>query len=381
MLKTLDTLTLVDKKILIRLDLNVPMQAGKIKNTERIHRALPTIRYALAQGGIVRLMSHLGRPQPGGVDPELSLAPIATYLSQILACPVQLCSAPAELAQSTARVALLENVRFFQGETTNDVDLARQYAACGDVFVMDAFGTAHRQHASTLGVMQASEQVCAGFLFQDEIKALTQALQSPKTPVLAVVGGAKVSTKLTLLTSLATKVDQLMVGGGIANTFLAAQGYAIGTSLYEPSMITAARDIMAQVDVILPRDVVVASACTATATVRVSSVTDVQADEMILDMGPEYIKLLPNLIQPVGTILWNGPLGVFELPPFAEGTRVLAKAIATSSGFSIAGGGDTLAAIAQFKCTNDIDYISTGGGAFLAFIEQGTLPCLPMLTA
>lgn len=380
MLKTLDNMTLADKKVLIRVDFNVPIQEGQIMNAERIQRALPTVRYALEQGSTVRLMSHLGRPRPGEINPAWSMVPIANCLSQMLACPVQLCADPTELEQSVAPLALLENVRFFEGETANDQGLARQYAACGDVFVMEAFGTAHRQHASTLGVIQQSAQVCAGFLFQDEIQALTLALQSPRAPVIAVVGGAKVSSKLALLTSLAEKVDQFIVGGGIANTFLAAQGYSMGASLYEPNMVTEARAILKKVEVILPHDVVVAPTCSATAPCRVTSITKVQADDMILDMGPEYIKMLPSLIQQAGTLLWNGPLGVFELPPFAQSTRVLAEAISSSSGFSIAGGGDTLAAIDLFQCADGIDFISTGGGAFLAFVEQGTLPCIPLLS-
>ncbi len=385
MLVTLKDLDLRQKRVIIREDFNVPMENGQITSDARIQAALPTIHYALEQEAAVILLSHLGRPTEGGGTPEFSLAPVAERLQTLLKHPVKFIVdwidgfeiAPGE-------VVLCENVRFQKGEKKNDSILAKKIAKLGDIFVMDAFATAHRSEASTVGVAQFSKQACAGLLLAAEIKALTQALKNPARPLLAIVGGSKVSSKLHVLSSLLLKVNFLIVGGGIANTFLAAEGYKLGRSLVENDLIEEAKRLMIlakekQVEIILPIDVVVAQEISATATTKIKKLTEIGNDEMVLDSGPASIALYTRAIASAATILWNGPIGVFELTPFESGTRTLSHAIANSSAFSIAGGGDTLAAIEKYAINDKISYISTGGGAFLEFIEGKNLPALQAL--
>jgi phosphoglycerate kinase len=378
---------LAGKRVLIREDLNVPVKDGAVTSDARIRAALPTIRAALAAGARVMLMSHLGRPDEGKPTPELSLAPVAARLSELLGRKVPLVTdwlGGVEVAPGEA--VLLENVRFNVGEKKDAEPLARQLAALCDVFVMDAFGTAHRAEASTHGVARFAPVACAGPLLVNELVALDTALDSPKRPLLAIVAGSKVSTKLTVLESLLAKVDQLIVGGGIANTFLLAHGAPIGRSLAEPDMVDIARRLLEQsaakgVAIPLPSDVVVAKEFSPKAEADVKSVDDVGADEMILDIGPDTAEQLGKIIAKAGTILWNGPVGVFEIDQFGEGTRALAGAIARSKAFSLAGGGDTLAAIEKYGVEDGISYISTGGGAFLEFVEGKTLPAVAVLEA
>lgn len=378
-------LDLQNKRVLIREDFNVPLDKGAITSDARILAALPTIQYVLKKGGAVILLSHLDRPAEGYVTPELSLAPIAKRLQELLGQPVRFVTnwldgfkiAPGE-------VVLCENVRFQLGEKKNDPILAKKIAKLGDIFVMDAFATAHRTEASTVGVAQFSSQVCAGLLLMSEITALNQALKNPIRPLLAIVGGAKVSTKLMLLFSLLKKVNFLILGGGIANTFLVAQGYSIGRSLFEIDLVNEAKKLLdlskqLHVEIMLPIDVIVATEITATAVTRVKKITHVKENEMILDVGPESIEHYIDSVRRAASILWNGPLGVFELTPFEQGTCALSYAIANSSAFSVAGGGDTLAAIEKYAITDKISYISTGGGAFLEFIQGKTLPALSVL--
>jgi phosphoglycerate kinase len=378
-------LDLAGKRVLIREDLNVPVEDGRVTSDARIRAALPTIRLALAKGARVLVMSHLGRPQEGGRDPAQSLAPVARVLAERLGQPVRfvedwlggVTAAPGE-------VVLLENVRFNQGEKKDDESLARKMAALCDVFVMDAFGTAHRAEASTHGVALAAPIACAGPLLVAELEALGRALHDPKRPLVAVVGGSKVSTKLAVLESLLGKVDALVVGGGIANTFLAAAGRPVGKSLHEPDMLDTARRLLARaaergVGLPLPADVVVATELSATAKAAVKPSSAVAADEMILDIGPQSAATIAAIVAKAGTVIWNGPVGVFEHDQFGEGTRALTLAIAKSPAFSIAGGGDTLAAIEKYGVEAEISYISTGGGAFLEFVEGRTLPAVAAL--
>ena len=373
-------LDLTNQRVLIREDLNVPVKDGVVQSDARIVAALPTIRLALEKGAAVMVCSHLGRPDEGQFSEENSLAPVAAYLSQALGRDVPLVRdyfngvevAPGE-------VVLLENVRFNNGEKKNTDELAKQYAALCDVFVMDAFGTAHRAQGSTHGVAKFAKVACAGPLLSAELEALGKALGAPAKPMAAIVAGSKVSTKLDVLTSLADICDQLIVGGGIANTFLAAAGFPVGQSLYEAELIDTAKAIAAKVSVPLPVDVVVAKAFAADAEATVKAVADVAADDMILDIGPETAKQFAELLKNSKTILWNGPVGVFEFDQFANGTKVLAQAIAESDAFSIAGGGDTLAAIDKYKVAEQISYISTGGGAFLEFVEGKVLPAVAIL--
>jgi phosphoglycerate kinase len=375
-------LDLAGKRVLIREDLNVPCANGVVTSDARIRASLPTIQAAKNAGARVLVMSHLGRPEEGVYDEEFSLAPVARRLSELLGYKVRfekdwlngVESAPGE-------VVLLENVRFNKGEKKNGEELSRKMAALCDVYVMDAFGTAHRAEASTHGVARFAKVACAGPLLMNELVALETALEKPKRPLIAIVAGSKVSTKLTVLESLLAKVDQLIVGGGIANTFLAAQGHTVGKSLVEADMTDIAKGLLAQAKakIPLPTDVVVAEEFSANAEADVKRVGEVGTGEMILDIGPDTAERFAQLLGKAGTIVWNGPVGVFEFDQFGEGTRVLAQAIAASPAFSIAGGGDTLAAIEKYRVEDDISYISTGGGAFLEFLEGKKLPAVAVL--
>jgi len=374
-----------NKRVLIREDLNVPVQSGVVTSDARIRAALPTIRYALDQNARVFILSHLGRPEEGKCDESLSLAPVAVRISELLGKPVQLRKDWLDGVDCPPGSAVLcENVRFNKGEKKDDEKLARKMADLCDVFVMDAFGTAHRAEASTHGVARFAKVACAGPLLVGELEALETALHKPARPLVAIVGGSKVSTKLTVLESLLEKVDKLIVGGGIANTFLAATGVGVGKSLHEAEMLDVARRLMAKAkargtEIPLPTDVVVAKEFAATAHADVRTVHDVRGDEMILDIGPDTADRFSELVQSAGTIVWNGPLGVFEFEQFGEGTRAISLAIARSKAFSLAGGGDTLAAIEKYNIEDGISYISTGGGAFLEFVEGKTLPAVAVL--
>ncbi len=378
-------LELAGQRVLIREDLNVPIAEGRITSDARIRAALPTIRLAVQRGARVLVMSHLGRPKEGAVDPALSLAPVAKALAELLGHPVRFVGNWQEGATAApGEVVLLENVRFNKGEKQDDEALARRMAALCDVFVMDAFGTAHRAEASTHGVALHAPIACAGPLLTAELEALGRALHQPKRPLVAVVGGSKVSTKLAVLENLIEKVDALVVGGGIANTFLAAAGLPVGRSLHEPDMIDTARRLLAQaqargVALPLPTDVVVAHELAPGALATVKSAAAVLAEDMILDIGPQSAAAVAGIVLKAGTVIWNGPLGVFEYDQFGAGTRALTLAIARSPAFSIAGGGDTLAAIEKYGVESDISYISTGGGAFLEFVEGQALPAVAAL--
>ena len=374
------------KTVLIRADMNVPFKDGAISDDTRIRASLASIQYCLDNGASVIVMSHLGRPTEGEFKPEDDVAPVAAHLGKLLGQDVRVLNdwRGQKPALKAGDVAMLQNVRINKGEKKNDLELGKAYAALCDVFVNDAFGTAHRAQASTEAVAQAAPLACAGVLMAGELDALGKALKAPAHPMVAIVAGSKVSTKLTILESLADKVDQLIVGGGIANTFLLAEGKPIGKSLAEHDLVDEAKKIMAKMAakggvVPLPTDVVVASEFAADAKATVKSVDDVAADDMILDIGPQSAAALAGLLKAAGTIVWNGPVGVFEFDQFAGGTEALAKAIAQSKAFSIAGGGDTLAAIAKFGITDQISYISTGGGAFLEFLEGKELPAVAVL--
>ena len=381
-IKLMTDLDLNQKRVLIREDLNVPIKDGAVTSDARIKAALPTIKLALDQGAQVILMSHLGRPTEGQYEAQYSLQPVADYLGQQLGDNVALVSDWQNgIDVKSGQVVLLENVRFNSGEKSDDESLSRAYAELCDIFVMDAFGTAHRAQASTHGVAKFAPVACAGPLLANELEALEKATTAPKSPVAAIVGGSKVSTKLMVLETLSDKVDQLIVGGGIANTFLAAAGYPVGKSLYEPDLIPAAKALMEKVEIPLPTDVVVGSEFSETAEARVVSVDAVKSDDMIFDIGPQSAQQLAQLIKSMGTIIWNGPVGVFEFDQFAEGTKTLSLAIAESDGFSIAGGGDTLAAVDKYEIAAQVSYISTGGGAFLEYVEGKELPAVALLKA
>jgi phosphoglycerate kinase len=381
----MSSLDLRDKRVLIREDLNVPIQGGVVSSDARIRAALPTIQAALNAKARVLIMSHLGRPEEGKYAEEFSLAPVAKRLAQLLGVPVALKKDWLDGVEVAAgEVVLLENVRFNKGEKQDADDLSRRMAGLCDIYVMDAFGTAHRAEASTHGVAKYAPVVCAGPLLVSELSALETALEKPARPLLAIVAGSKVSTKLTVLESLLSKVDQLIVGGGITNTFLAALGFNVGKSLYEPNMLDICKRLLEQskkrgIVIPMPTDVVVATEFSAQAEADVKDVRHVSAEDMILDIGPDSAEAIAALVASAGTILWNGPVGVFEFAQFSEGTRTLATAIARSRAFSLAGGGDTLAAIEKYGVEDSISYISTGGGAFLEFVEGKKLPAVEIL--
>ncbi len=379
-------LDLAGKRVLIREDLNVPVKDGKVASDKRIRASLPTIEHAMKAGARVMLMSHLGRPTEGEYDEQFSLKPVAEHLSGLLGKPVRLVQdyleRPPEVAEG--EVVILENVRFNKGEKKNDDELARKYAALCDIYVMDAFGTAHRAQASTHGVARYAPVACAGPLLAAELEALGKALDNPRRPMVAIVGGSKVSTKLTVLDSLSKIVDQLIVGGGIANTFIAAAGYNVGKSLYEPDLVDEARRLMEAArakggEIPVPTDVVTGKEFSETAKAETKKVSEVADDDMIFDIGPETAATYADYLKKAGTIVWNGPVGVFEFDQFGEGTRALALAIAESPAFSIAGGGDTLAAVDKYGIADRVSYISTGGGAFLEFLEGKKLPAVAIL--
>ncbi|MBU1439084.1 MAG: phosphoglycerate kinase [Gammaproteobacteria bacterium] len=378
-------LDLTGKRVLIREDLNVPVKNGEITSDARLRAALPTIELALAKGAKVMVCSHLGRPEEGVYDEEFSMQPVVSYLQSVLKAPVRLVKeylTGVEVAQG--EVVVFENVRFNKGESKNDETLSRQLAALCDVFVMDAFGTAHRAQATTHGVAKFAPIACAGPLLAAELEALAAALKNPKRPLVAIVGGSKVSTKLTVLESLSSIVDQLVVGGGIANTFIAATGHAVGKSLCEVDLIPEAQRLLAAAkangsNIPVPTDVVTGKAFSESTIAELKLVADISTDDMVFDIGPASTEELVNILKNAGTIVWNGPVGVFEFEQFAAGTKAIAEAIAQSNAFSIAGGGDTLAAIDKYGVADQISYISTGGGAFLEFLEGKTLPAVEIL--
>lgn len=376
---------LAGKRVLIREDLNVPLNGGEVESSGRIRSCLPTLHMALDAGASVMVMSHLGRPNEGHWDAEHSLAPVARALSAEIGRDVPLVHDWLDgVAMAAGEIVLCENVRFNAGEKANDMELARRMAALCDVFVMDGFGTAHRAQASTEGVARFAPVACAGPLLSAEVEALTEALRSPQHPRVFIVGGSKVSTKLTLLKTLTRVADTMIVGGGIANTFLAAAGHNVGASLYEADLIDAAREIRGELEahggrMPLPEDVVTAIDASAEAQRETRLIHNVESDEMILDVGPETRAAFAEMLSEAGTILWNGPLGVFEIDHFGAGTQALAEAIAQSNAFSIAGGGETLGAIEKYGVEDHISYISTGGGAFLEFLEGKTLPAIAIL--
>ncbi len=375
-------LDLAGKRVLIREDLNVPIKNGKITSDARIRAALPTIEHARKAGAQVMLMSHLGRPTEGEYAEEFSMAPVATHLSSLLGTEVPLLKNwQTEVDLSAGDVVLLENVRFNVGEKKDSDELAQAYAKLCDIFVMDAFGTAHRAQASTHGVAKFAPLACAGPLLAGELNALKQALANPARPMVAIVGGSKVSTKLTVLESLADVADQVIVGGGIANTFLAANGQPVGKSLYEKDLIPNATTLMEKTAIPIPTDVVVGQEFSENAEATLKDASAVADHEMIFDIGPASSQALSDIMKNAKTILWNGPVGVFEFDQFADGTKALAEAIANSTGFSIAGGGDTLAAVDKYGIADQVSYISTGGGAFLEYVEGKTLPAVAMLEA
>lgn len=373
-------LNLAGKRVLIRADLNVPVKDGKVKSDARIRASLSTIKIALEQGAHVMVTSHLGRPTEGEYNEEFSLTPVVNCLKEKLKFPVRLVKDYLDGVEVTeSQLVVLENVRFNKGEKQNDETLSRKYAALCDIYVMDAFGTSHRAQASTHGAGKFAPIACAGPLLFAELEALGKALCNPLRPMVAIVGGSKVSTKLTVLDSLSRTADQLIVGGGIANTFLAAQGNNVGKSLYESDLVSTASKLLETCYIPVPTDVRVATEFSETATATVKSVKNIKDDEQILDMGDESANRLAEIIKNAKTILWNGPVGVFEFPTFRKGTEIVAQAIADSDAFSIAGGGDTLAAIDLFGIADKISYISTGGGAFLEFVEGKVLPAVSML--
>jgi phosphoglycerate kinase len=384
--RTLDDVELDGRRVLVREDLNVPLNDGAVTDDARLRAALPTLQRLLAANARVMVMSHLGRPEPGQFDPAASLAPVAARLGELLGheVPVVREWLDSEVAPAPGALVVCENVRFNAGETEDDESLSRRMAALCDVFVMDAFGTAHRAQASTHGVARFAPDAVAGPLLAAELEALGKALAAPARPLVAIIGGSKVSTKLTVLEQLTDRVDQLIVGGGIANTFIAAAGYSVGRSLMEADLVDTARALMdkaasAGSEIPIPADVIVATELSDRAVPRVAAVDDINADEMILDVGPKTASAYAERLRQAGTIVWNGPVGVFEIDAFGEGTRALAEAIAESPGFSIAGGGDTLAAVSKYGVAEHISYISTGGGAFLEFLEGRTLPAVAIL--
>ncbi|WP_150466932.1 phosphoglycerate kinase [Francisella sp. SYW-9] len=382
---TLKDVDLKGKRVLVRVDFNVPVKDGKVTSKVRIEAAIPTIQYILDQGGAVILMSHLGRPTEGEYDPQFSLEPVAEALSGIINKPVKFAKDWLNgVDVNSGEIVMCDNVRFNKGEKKSDDELSQKIASLGDVFVMDAFATAHRAQASTYGVAKYVPVACAGLLLANEIHALEKALKAPKKPMAAIVGGSKVSTKLSVLHNLLDKVEILIVGGGIANTFIKAEGYSVGNSLYEEDLVVEAKDILAKakakgISIPVPVDVRVAKDFSENAKAVIKNVSDVADDEMILDIGPESEKNIAKFLVSANTILWNGPVGVFEFDSFAEGTKALSLAIAESDAFSVAGGGDTIAAIEKFDIKDKVSYISTAGGAFLEFLEGKQLPAVEIL--
>jgi phosphoglycerate kinase len=374
------------KRVLIRADLNVPLMSGKIASDKRIQASIPTIQYAIDQAAKVMVTSHLGRPTEGEFSEENSLAPIADYLREHLGASVRLQSdwVSQPFNVEPHELVVLENCRFNVGEKSNDEALSKQYAALADVFVMDAFGTAHRKQASTYGVAEFCETACAGFLFAEELEALEKVMANPQSPMIAIVGGSKVSTKLTILDALSDKVDQLILGGGIANTFLKAQGFEVGQSLYEADFVEQAKAIIKKLEqrgASLPKitDVICGKQFDANEPAILKKIDQMEADDMIFDLGPNSMQGIEAMIRDAKTLLWNGPIGVFEFAQFSQGTQALAQAIAKSNAFSLAGGGDTISAIQMFGVENDLSYISTAGGAFLEFVEGKKLPAVEIL--
>lgn len=384
-MQTMDDFNLSGKRVLIREDLNVPLNDGKVADDSRILAALPTIKQAVEEDACVLIVSHLGRPKEGQFDEAFSLTPVAKRLSELLGQNVTLAKNWLDGVDiEPGQVVLCENIRFAVGEKSNDDSLSRKMAALCDVFINDAFATAHRSQASTHGIAKYAPKVCAGPLLKSELDALGKALEEPATPMVAIVGGAKVSTKLEVLESLVSRVDQLIVGGGIANTFIKAAGYEVGNSLYEEDLVDVAKGLIESAkqrnaEIPIPVDVVCAKAFSEDAEATVKPVEEITADDMILDLGPETVAGLVKKLDSAGTIVWNGPLGVFEFEQFSHGTAELSKAIAASSAYSIAGGGDTLAAISKFGISDQVSYISTGGGAFLELLEGKTLPAVAIL--
>ncbi|HIF9078077.1 TPA: phosphoglycerate kinase [Photobacterium damselae] len=373
-------LDLAGKRVFIRADLNVPVKDGKVTSDARILASLPTIKHCLEAGAKVMVTSHLGRPTEGEYAEEFSLQPVVNYLNDALDCDVKLAKDYLDgLELNAGELVVLENVRFNKGEKKNEDELSKKYAALCDVFVMDAFGTAHRAQASTYGVGMFAPIACAGPLLANELEALGKAMDNPARPMVAIVGGSKVSTKLTVLESLSKIADQIVVGGGIANTFIAAEGNDVGKSLYEADLIGTAKELMTQTSIPVATDVVCAKEFSESAEATVKAATEIAADDMVLDIGPDSAAELARIIKDAKTILWNGPVGVFEIDQFGKGTEVVAKAIAESEGFSVAGGGDTLAAIDKYGIKDQVSYISTGGGAFLEFVEGKKLPAVEML--
>lgn len=376
----LDDVDISEKRVFIRADLNVPMQDGQISNDARIRASLPTISKALEKNCAITVLSHLGRPAEGKFDETFSLAPIAQRLSELLSVPVNLLK---DIEQSNnvsnGEIGLMENVRFFAGETGNSDELGVRMAACCDVFIMDAFGSAHRAHASTNAIAKHVEVVVPGILMESELKALNGVLRSPKTPLVAVLGGAKVSSKLMLLERFSEISDTIFVGGGIANTFIAASGLRIGKSLCEETMLGAARELLSKTDIPIPKDVMVAKSVDSSATAILRLIDEVREDEMIMDIGPVTAREWASTIEESGTVIWNGPMGVFEFDQFGEGTREIAEGIARSSAYSLAGGGDTIAAIDKYNVAGSVSYISTGGGAFMEYLEGKKLPGVDIL--
>ncbi len=380
-------LALSNQRVLIREDLNVPVKDGKITSDARLRAALPTLKLALEAGAKVMVMSHLGRPIEGEYNPEFSLQPVADYLAAALNVPVRLAKSYLDGVEvNVGELVLFENIRFNEGEKNNNDELSKKLAALCDVFVMDAFGTAHRAQASTHGVAKYAPTACAGPLLAGELAALSKALDNPARPLVAIVGGSKVSTKLTVLDSLAGIVDQLVVGGGIANTFIASQGHNVGKSLFEADLIDEAKRLTKQANdnngsIPVPTDVVVGQEFSETAQATLKNVNEVADGDMIFDIGPDSAKALAEIIANAGTVVWNGPVGVFEFDQFGQGTETIARAIADSKAFSIAGGGDTLAAVDKYGIAEQVSYISTGGGAFLEFLEGKKLPAVEILEA
>ncbi|MBO6754065.1 MULTISPECIES: phosphoglycerate kinase [Spongiibacter] len=375
-------LDLAGKRLLIREDLNVPIKDGKVSSDARLRAALPTLKLALEQGAKVIVMSHLGRPTEGEFEQQFSMQPVADYLSEALGQPVPVVAEWREgIELENGQLVLLENVRFNPGEKKDEEALAKAYAALCDIFVMDAFGTAHRAQASTHGVAKFAPTACAGPLLAAELENLEKALANPARPMVAIVGGSKVSTKLTVLETLSDKVDQLIVGGGIANTFLAAAGYNVGKSLCEEDLIPQAKALMEKCDIPLPTDVMTGKKFDENEPATLRPVENIGDDDMIFDIGPVSAAVLAEILRDAGTIIWNGPVGVFEFDQFADGTEDIARAIAESDAFSIAGGGDTLAAVDKFGITDKVSYISTGGGAFLEYVEGKELPAVAVLEA